>query len=128
MENCLSDQWQFEKVTLKNYPFLSFVMNQEKRIDIIFKNLVDFKRMSKKRRRSVKPVGARSGTLYGLCKVHKQQVYGFHPPFPSILLAPTYNLATFLFSILNFLIKNEYTIKCSFQFAEEIYEQHIIYR
>ena len=48
MENCLSDQWQFEKVILKNYTFLSFVVNQEKRIDTIFKNLVDFKRMSKK--------------------------------------------------------------------------------
>ena len=41
MENLLSDQRKFEKVTLKNDAFLNFVVNQEKRIDNIFKNLVD---------------------------------------------------------------------------------------
>ena len=33
MENLLSDQRKFEKVTLKNDAFLNFVVNQEKRID-----------------------------------------------------------------------------------------------
>ena len=41
MENILSDQRKFEKVTLKNDAFLDFVVNQEQRIDTIFKNLVD---------------------------------------------------------------------------------------
>ena len=36
---------------------------------------------------------------------------------------PTYNLAKFLVPILNPLTKNEYTVKDSFQFAEEICEQ-----
>ena len=48
MENLLSDQRKFEKVTLKNDAFLNFVVNQEKRIDTIFKKLVDFNSMSKK--------------------------------------------------------------------------------
>ena len=39
------------------------------------------------------------------------------------LQTPTYNLATFLVPILNPLTKNEYTVKDSFQFAEEICEQ-----
>ena len=59
------------------------------------------------------------------CKVHKQQVNGC-PPFRPILSAlqtPTYNLAKFLVPILNPLTKNEYTVKDSFQFAEEICEQ-----
>ena len=41
--------------------------------------------------------------MYGLCKVHKQQVDGW-PPFLSILSAlqiPTYNFAKFLVPILN---------------------------
>ena len=46
MENLLSDQKNFEKVTLKNDAFLNFVVNQEKRIDTILKNLVDSKSMS----------------------------------------------------------------------------------
>ena len=105
--------------------FLNFVVNQEKRVDTIFKNLVDSNSMSKEMRKFVKPVGTRPGIMYGNCKVHKQQVDGC-PPFRPILSAlqtPTYNLAKFLVPILNPLTKNEYTVKDSFQFAEEICEQ-----
>ena len=41
----------------------------------------------------------------------------------SALQTPTYNLAKFLVPILNPLTKNKYTVKDSFQFAEEICEQ-----
>ena len=47
MENLLSDQTKFERVTLKNDAFLDFVVNQEKCIDIIFKNLVHSSSTSK---------------------------------------------------------------------------------
>ena len=65
--------------------------------------------------------------MYGNCncKVDKQQVDGC-PPFWSILSALktlTYNLAKFLVPILNALTKNEYIVRDSFQFAEEIREQ-----
>ena len=83
MENLLNDQGKFERVTLKNDAFLNFVVNQEKCIDTIFKNLVDSNSMSKEMRKSIKPVGTRPGTMYGLCKVHKEEVDGF-PPFRSI--------------------------------------------
>ena len=36
--------------------------------------------------RSVKPVWTRPGTMYGLCKIHKQHEDGC-PPFRPILLA-----------------------------------------
>ena len=76
MKNLLNDQRKFEKVTLKNDAFLNFVFSQEKRIDIIFKNLVDSNSMSKEMCKFVKPVGTRPGIMYGNCKVHKQQVDG----------------------------------------------------
>ena len=125
MENLLSDQRKFEKVTLKNDAFPNFVVNQEKRIDTIFKDLVDSNSMSKEMRKFVKPVGTRPGIMYGNCKVHKQQVDGCPTfrPILSTLQTPTYNLAKFLVPILNPLTKNEYTVKDSFQFAEEICEQ-----
>ena len=41
IENLLSDQINLEKVTLKNDAFLNFAVNQEKRVDTIFKHLVD---------------------------------------------------------------------------------------
>ena len=83
MENLLSDQRKFEQVTLKNDAFLNFVVNQEKRIDTIFKKLVNSKSMSEEMHKSVKPVGTRTGTMYGLCKVHKQQVDGCPTFWPS---------------------------------------------
>ena len=43
MENLLSDKGNFEN--LKNGAFLNFAGNQEKRIDTIFKNLVDSNNM-----------------------------------------------------------------------------------
>ena len=41
MENLLSDQRKFERVTLKNGS-LNFAVSQEKRVDTIFKNVVGF--------------------------------------------------------------------------------------
>ena len=114
MENLLSDQRKFEKVTLKNDAFLNFVVNQEKCRDTIFKNLVDSNSMSKEMRKFVKPVGTRPGIMYGNFKVHKQQVDGC-PPFRPILSAlqtPTYNLAKFLVPIL---------LSCFFFFFRQIF-------
>ena len=63
--------------------------------------------------------------MYGLCKVHKQEVGGCLPfrPILSALQTLTYNLAKFLVPILDPLTKNEYTVKDSFHFAEDICEQ-----
>ena len=76
-------------------------------------------------RKFVKPVRTRPGIMYGNCKVHKQQVddWPLFRPILSDLQSPTYNLAKFLVPILNPLTKNEYTVKDSFQFTEEICEQ-----
>ena len=123
MENFLYDQRKFDKVTLKNDAFLNFEVNQEKRVDIIFKKPVDSNSMSKEMRKFVKPV--KPGQVLCILQVHKQQVDGC-PPFRPILSAsqtPTYNLGKILVPILNPLTKIEYTVKDSFQLAEEICEQ-----
>ena len=78
-------------------------MNQEKRINTIFKNLHDFDSMSKEMDKSIKPVGTRPGTMYGISNVHKQEVDSC-PPFRPILSAlqtSTYNLAKFSVPILD---------------------------
>ena len=67
--------------------------------------------MTKKPRKSLKPVGTRPGIMYGPCKVHKASV-GNCPPFRRILSAlntPTYKLAKFLVPILRSLTNNEFT-------------------
>ena len=125
MGNLLSDQRKFEKVTLKNDTLLNFVVNQEKRIDTIFKDLVDSNSIPKEMCKFVKPVGNRPGIMYRNCKVHKQQVdsCSLFRPILSALHTPTYNITKFLVPIFNPLTKNEYTVKDSFQFTKEICEQ-----
>ena len=66
----LSDERKFERVTVKNV-FLYFAVNQEK---CISKNVTNTKSMLKEIRKSIKPVGTRSGTMYGLYKVHRPEV------------------------------------------------------
>ena len=73
----------------------------------------------------MKPRGSRFGTLYGLCKVHKQLVDNYPPsrPVMSAIKTLTYNLAKFLVSLLEPITNNMYTVKESFEFAKEIADQ-----
>ena len=62
------------------------------------------------------------GIFYGLCKIHKSIVDRF-PPFRPILSAigtPTYKLAKIFVLLLEPLAYNQYTIKDSFSFCEEL--------
>ena len=104
---------------------MNFGIIQEKLVDNNLKKLVASNSISEENRRSLKPVGTRPCIMYGLCKVHKDIIYNC-PPCRPILLAintPTYKLAKFLVPILKSLTSNEYTVKDSFAFAEEIVEQ-----
>ena len=63
--------------------------------------------------------------MYGLCKVHKS-ITDICPPFRPKLSAietPSYKLAKFLVSKLSSITFNEFTVKDSFAFAEEIVHQ-----
>ena len=68
------------------------------------------------------PLRSRLGIMYGSAKVHKIVTDGL-PSFRPILSAigtPTYKLAKFLVPVLELLTTNEYTIKDSFTFSEEL--------
>ena len=63
--------------------------------------------------------------MYGLCKVH-QAIIDICPPFRQILSAigtPSYKIAKFLVPKLSSITFNEFTVKDSFAFAEEIVYQ-----
>ena len=125
INDTLSDQKKFSKVSLKDDTLLNFAINQEKRVDKVLKKFVESKSMTEKARKSLKPVGTRPGIMYGSCKVHKASV-GNYPPFRPILSAlntPTYKLAKFLVRILKPLTTNEFPVKDSFHFAEKIVDQ-----
>ena len=81
--------------------------------------------MTEKTRKSLKSVGTRPGVMHGSCKVHNASI-GNCPPFQPILLAlntTTCRLAKILVPILKPLTTNEFTVKDSFHFAEEIVDQ-----
>ena len=73
----------------------------------------------KKRRR---PVGSKLGTRYGSAKGHKPLKNGLIPfrPILSVIGTPTYKLAKFLVPILSNVTQNEFTVKDSLTFVDEI--------
>ena len=75
--------------------------------------------------KKIKATGSRPGILYEICKVHKA-VIDICPPFRPIISAigtPSYKIAKFLFPKLSSITFNEFTVKDSFAFAEEILHQ-----
>ena len=123
MENLLNDTWKFEKINLKNDGISNFAVNQEKRVDNILKNLLCLMAYLKEQGDLLHQLGP--GIMQRLCKVQKDIIDNC-PPFRPILSAintPTYKLAKFFVPILKSLTSNEYTVKDSFAFAEEIVEQ-----
>ena len=71
MNDILSDQKKFSKVSFKDDTLLNFAINQEKHVGKVLKKCVESKSMTEKTRKSLKPVGARPGIIYGPYKVHK---------------------------------------------------------
>ena len=104
---------------------LNFIVNVEKHISDLLKDLKNSEVIFETVYKSLKPRGSRFGILYGLCKVHKQ-LDDNCPPFRPIMSAiktPTYNLAKFLVPLLEPITTNMYTVKNSFEFSKEIADQ-----
>ena len=82
--------------------------------------------LSTEQYKKIEAIGSRPGILYGLCKVHKA-ITDICPPFRPILSAigtPSYKLAKFLVPKLSLITFNEFTVKDSFAFDEEIVHQN----
>ena len=71
-------------------------------------------------------MGCNPGILYGLCKVQKAVVDVCPPvrPIFSAIGTPTYKLAKYLVPKLASITANEFSVKDSFCFAEEIINQN----
>ena len=76
------------------------------------------------------PSGSQPGILYGLSKIPKRIVGNPPPPPPpcrpilSAINTPTYKIAHFLVPILTPVTCNQFTVKDSFKFTEEIRTQN----
>ena len=92
----------------------------EETIKHVLDDLLQNGYLSEEDYKNMKPTGSRPGIMYGLCKVHKGITVGsLVPPFRPILSA----ICTCSYSLAKFFVPqriNEYTIKNSFTFTEEI--------
>ena len=122
MKNILNDKSMFEKVYIDHDKILNHLIHEENRVTDVLKNLRDKKEISIEQYKDLSPSDSRPGFMYGSGKVYKIITDGL-PSFRPILSAigtPTHKLAKFLVPMLEPLTTNEYTIKDSFTFAEEL--------
>ena len=125
MRNILSDSSKFTQVSVAEDKQLNFIVNVEKHITDLLKDLKNSEVIFETVYKSLKPRDSRFGILYDLCKVYKQLVDNC-PPFRRIMSAiktPTYKLAKFLVPLLEPITTNMCTIKNSFEFSKEIADQ-----
>ena len=124
IEKILDDATKFEKVKIEK-EILNFSINHERRTNDHLKSLEKSGSLTTDQYKKIKAIGGRPGILYGICKVH-EAIIDVCPPFRAIILAigtPSYKLAKFLVPKLSSITFNEFTVKDSFAFAEEIVHQ-----
>ena len=94
----------------------------KKSLKDIIKPLCQKECLTKKEYDSIYPTGSRLGILYRSAKVHKPIIDNCLSFWPilSAIDTLTYILAKFLVSILSSLTVNEFTVRDSFSFAEEV--------
>ena len=122
MKSILNDKSKFQKVYIDHDKILNHLFHMENRVTEVLEDLRDKKEISIEQNKDLNPSGSRPGIMYGSVNVHKIVTDGL-PSFRPILSAistPTYKLAKFLVPMLQPLTTNEYTIKDSFTFAEEL--------
>ena len=129
MYNILSDSKIFVKSSVVDENHLNFIIEIEKKLTNLLKELKAPETISENDCKKLKPRGSSFGVLYGLCKTHKK-VFDKCPSFRPTLSAiktPSYNLAKLLVPFIEPITKNNFTVKNSFEFSKEICEQNSEY-
>ena len=125
IRNVLSDSSKFSEICITKEKHLNFLINIEKQITDLLRQLHPSQVISDTEYKKLKPRGSRFGILYGLCKIPKNLIDNC-PAFPPILSAiktPSYNIAKHLVPILEPITTDQFTIRNSFEFAKEVIEQ-----
>ena len=129
MEKLLGDTSEFIKVAfnpkLKVNNEVRHLRDVESNIKLCLDDLLKNNYLSKKDYNFMKTFGSKSGFFYGLCKVHKKPDEPNRlPPLRPILSATvtcSYNSAKyFVVPTLKEFTVNEYIVKDSFSFSDEI--------
>ena len=84
MSNILSDSSKFSEICIAKEQNLNFLINIEKQITDLLKQLNDSQEISDTKCKKLIPRGSRFDILYGLCEIHKSFIDNF-PPLQPIL-------------------------------------------
>ena len=125
MRNILSDSTKFNQLFVAEDKQLNFIVNVEKHIADLLKDLKNYEGISEIIYKSFKLRGCGFGILYGLYKVHKHIVDNSPPfrPIMSVIKRPPFNLARYLVLFLEPITTNMYIVKSSVKFAQKIADQ-----
>ena len=84
MRKILSDSSKFSEICIAKEQNLNFLINIEKQITDLLKQLNDSQEISDTKCKKLIPRGSRFDILYGLCEIHKSFIDNF-PPLQPIL-------------------------------------------
>ena len=118
----MKDSSKFKNIPAAPDKDLNYITNSEKRVTDLLEKIKNKNAISEETYNKLRPVGSKPGTLYGSAKVHKPLINGL-PPFRPILSAigtPTHKPAKFLVPVLLDITQNQFTVKDSFTFVDEI--------
>ncbi|KAG1652534.1 hypothetical protein GQR58_026230 [Nymphon striatum] len=119
MTDIISDPSKFSPI---NEPILKFSMKIEDKINNFLRKIKNLNLIPEELYKLLFVTGSGPGILYGLPKIHKPDFstkFQFRPIFAAYN-TPSFKIAKYLVSILSNLTFNSYSVKDSFQFADEI--------
>ena len=126
VEALLKDSSKFQSIPVAPDKDLNYIINSAKRVTDLLKKLKNKNAIIKETYNKLWPVGSKPGTLYGSTKLHKPLINALPSlgPILSVIGTPTYKLAKFLVLLLSDITQNEFTVKDSFTFVDEILTQN----
>ena len=116
VQKILDDVTKFTPITEDAFTVITRI---EDRLQRFLRTLLCDKIITKDTYKFLFPSGSSPGIMYGLPKTHKPGKLKFRPIL-SALGTVNYNVAKFLVPLLEPLTKNDYTVKNSFEFVDEI--------
>ena len=122
MKENIFDTTKFQQRNIEQKKQLNFLLKSEKKVFDLTKRLENEGKISKKEYQVIQSRVSRPGILYGSPKVHKPLINNC-PKFYrtlSTIGSPTYKLPKFSVFILSTLTSNEFSVRVSFSFADEV--------
>ena len=122
MKSILNNTSKLLKIYIDFEKILNHLIHMENRVRDVLKSLKVKKETSIEEYKNLRPSSSRPRNMYGsakVCKIVTDGVPSFRPIL-SVIRTPTYKLAKSFIPMQEPLTTNEYTIKDSFTFAEEL--------